>query len=37
MFLADFLGVAWWSVMLVGIGFGAGVCIAPIVRKFLNR
>ena len=35
--LADFLGMAWWSILLATGGFIAGVLLASAVKRIIKN
>jgi len=37
MFLADFLGMTWWSVLCIGGGFIAGVVLSGWIKRWLHK
>ena len=31
------VGTLWWSILMVCVGFGAGMFLRPMIMKILNR
>jgi len=37
MILADVLGMTWWTILMAGGGFVAGVLMSGFIKSLINR